>query len=953
MYVMTLAQHYAGRHSSAHQSVARSPKAQSLSAMLALTAFCCLALLPLANAQQNNTIGTVAGGIPYSSVATQTNIPTPTGIAEDASGNLYIASQFSYYIYKVNPSTGALSVVAGSGIAGPSNGGDGGPATQATFASAVAVALDKSGNVYIVDSDRIRVVNTQGSTITVLGQNIGSGEILTVAGTGANCPNAGQVYPSCGDGGSAFAATFFNPEGIYIDGNGNIFVVDSTDEEIRVINTGTSAITVANVPIGPGDINTVAGNGYICNTPGTPCGDGGSSVAQGDSGAKLDLPFGVVTDKNGNIYIGDTRDQRIRCVVNTAGGCPQTAFPSAAVGDIVTYAGKGAPFCTVPTQGCGDGGPKLNALFHNPSGVWLDSAGDLYVADQWDNRIREVTPGANGLVQPVCGSGTAGYENGKCPKGAEFYGPQMFILDNSGNAYIADSGNSLIRKGTLKSEAITTIAGTMSVGDGNAASLAFLANPVDVKWDNAGANYYIVDNGDNRIREVNGTTGDISTVVNVNGTPTQWSTAGDNGPATAATLDNANGIAFDSQGNLYIADSSNSEIRVVNMQSTPITVATISIQPGQIAAVAGQLGVECLGTDPPCGDGGQATEADVNYPIAVAVDPDGNIYYSDYFMNRVRCIANVAGGCPNTEVVNNQTLYPTVAGEIVTVAGYGPAGPSKNGIKANSAKLDRPYGVGMLNGSTIFDDSLNNMVRCIANTAGGCGAKTQQDYIYDYALKGTSGFSGDGGPATQAVESIPQGLGVDPAGNVYFGGGADLVVRRVDAVAGTILTVAGNPAHPGDGGFGGDGGPSTSAILNNLGAAVNGNEELLIADQGNNRVRQVDMVPEVAQYQHNLNFGSVTVNQTSQPMSATFQNYGLADLLITSTQIQGADPQDFAIYSNSCVNQLAPGPESGASKSLCTVQVTFTPLQTGSLSATLILNTNIGQFTVNLIGTGQ
>jgi hypothetical protein len=932
-------------------------------AMLALS--CCLLFtVPHSSAQQNNTINTVAGGVPNSSVATQTAIPSPTGIAEDASGNIYIASQYSYYIYKVNPSTGALSIVAGTGIFG--FGGDGGPALSASLSSAVGVAVDKTGNVYVLDSNRIRVVNTQSSAIILLGVTIPSGAIATVAGGLQACQNSTQLSTRvsatsvasgpCGDGGPASQATFAGPQALYMDGSGNLFIADTLDERIRFINMGSSPVAVTGQRVPPGVVATLAGNGWICNDPGNACGDGGSAIAPGEQsgvGAKLDLPQGVATDSAGNVYIGDTRDQRIRCVANLAGGCPQTAFPATVVGEIVTYAGAGAPFCTDPTTGCD--GSKLGALFHNPAGLWVDNAGNLYVADQWDNKIREVTPGAGGTVGTVCGFGTAGFENGKCAAGVEFYGPLAVILDAAGNLTVADSGNSLIRQGQLSTQVMTTIAGSGLVGDNGPATSASLANPVDAKWDLTGTNYYIVDNGNNRIREVmaNGT---ISTVAGT-GHPAQWCTEpppldcnGDYGPATLATFDNPNGVAVDGNGNIYIADSSDSAVRLVNMQQTPLvlwsgTPNQITIPPGDIATVAGQMGVECLGK-PGCGDGGPATAANVDYPIAVTVDPQGNIYISDYYLSRIRCVVNVAGGCPNTD-----NPSPAV-GTIVSIAGLvGGEGFNKDGINADAAKLLLPYGLGTVNGGLIFDDSGNSEVRCVALVANGCGPNTKFEYIYDYALNRKPGCSGDGGLAINASENVPQGFGFDPAGNLYFGGGGDFVVRRVDASTENIMTVAGTCT--GTPGFSGDGGPSTSAQLDNLGLSVSGAEELLIADDGNNRIRQVDMVPVVALPVQKLNFGDVTVGDTSTPQTASMQNYGLATLPISGTVL--SDTVDFQIVNgtNTCVTQLPPGPTKGQFKSLCSVNVVFTPQTTGTFNATLTFNTSLGPEVVKLTGVGQ
>ena len=941
---------------------------RSFYAMLTLS---CWLLFTASFSRAQNDINTVAGQAPYNATATLTAIPNPTGIAEDASGNIYIASQYSYYVYKVNPTTGTLAPIAGTGIFGVA--GDNGPALSATLSSAVAVAVDKSGNVYILDGNRIRVVNTQPSApIIVLGVTIPAGDIATVAGSRQACQNPTQAWTRasatsvasgpCGDGGPASLATFATPQAIYIDGSGNLFIADTIDERIRFINTGSTAINVTGQLVPPGVIATLAGNGWICNDPNNACGDGGSAIALGEAsgvGSKLDLPQGVVTDSAGNLYIGDTRDQRIRCVANVAGGCPQSAFTKTQVGEIVTYAGAGAPFCTNPTNNSCNNNKnnpdKLNALFHNPSGVWVDSAGNLYVADQWDNQIREVTPGAGGAVSTVCGYGAAGSENGKCPAGVEFYGPLAVILDSAGNLTVADSGNSLIREGQTSTGLMGTIAGSGLVGDNGPATSASLANPVDAKWDPTGTNFYIADNGNNSIREVMAN-GIISTVAGT-GHPSQWCTEppplncnGDYGPATAATFDNPNGIALDVSGNIYIADSSDSAVRVMNTQppgGNAITVVGITIQPGEIATVAGQMGVECLG-EPACGDGGSATSANVDYPIAVSVDPQGNIYISDYYLSRIRCVVNVAGGCPNAVNPN-----PSV-GTIVSIAGVvGGRGPGHNGINADKSKLLYPYGLSTLTGGLIFDDSGNNEVRCVALVSNGCGTGTQLEFIYDYALNGSTGCGGDGGPAISASENVPQGLGLDPSGNLYFGGGGDFVVRRVDASTQNIMSVAGSCT--GNPEFSGDGGLSTSAQLDNLGLSVSGAEELLIADDGNNRIRQVDMVPEVALYKLTLNFGDETVGQTSAPLTATMQNYGLATLFITSTGIGGSDQGDFSIVpgSNTCVNQLPPGPTSGNGKSTCSVQITFTPTQTGTSTATLTFNTSAGAENVKLIGIGD
>jgi hypothetical protein len=158
--------------------------------------------------------------------------------------------------------------------------------------------------------------------------------------------------------------------------------------------------------------------------------------------------------------------------------------------------------------------------------------------------------------------------------------------------------------------------------------------------------------------------------------------------------------------------------------------------------------------------------------------------------------------------------------------------------------------------------------------------------------------------------------------------------------------VAGNPNKPGRFGFSGDGGPSTQAALNNLGVAVNGSENLLVADDGNNRVRQVDMVPAVKQINKQLAFGVVVVGKTTAPMTTALKNTGLATLPISSVMLGGTDPGDFAIYQNTCVTELGPG-------ETCSVKVTFTPQKKGKRTATLTITDSVGQQVVSLVGTGE
>jgi hypothetical protein len=338
--------------------------------------------------------------------------------------------------------------------------------------------------------------------------------ITTIAGNGTS--------GFSGDGGAATTAELYYPYGIGIDGAGNVYISDNGNNRIRKINTS-------------GIISTLAGNG----TPGFS-GDGGAATA-----AELYGPSGVATDRAGNIYIDDYSNNCIR-KINTSG-------------IISTFAGNGTPGFS------GDGGSATAAELSYPIGVATDGAGNVYIADYNNQRIRKVN--TSGIISTFAGNGTGGFSgNGGSATAAELNGPSGIAIDRAGNVYIADYYNYRIRN-VNTSGIISTFAGDSLhgfSGDGGAATTAELNAPSGIATDSAG-NIYINDNHNNRIRKVN-TSGIISTLAG-NGTS---GFSGDGGTATAAELNYPSGVVTNAAGNVYIADWNNNRIREVTVAALAI-----------------------------------------------------------------------------------------------------------------------------------------------------------------------------------------------------------------------------------------------------------------------------------------------------------------------------------------------------------------------------------------------
>jgi trimeric autotransporter adhesin len=841
-----------------------------------------------------NYIYTIAGGGPVLADPSKLDLPGPTTAVKDAAGNVYFSAPDTGYVYVLDPTLTTLKVFAGKGYGG--YGGDGGIPTKALLGGVTGLAFDSKGNIYFADAlgSRIRVVNMGTTNITIAGVVIKPGNIATVAGNGTKCDKAGL----CGDGGKAGNANLNLPESVALDSLGNIYIADMTDNRIRVVNVGTSSMTIAGIAIPPGDINTVAGNSQACtNSQGTPptCGDGGAAHL-----AQLTMPYGVAVDSTGNIYIADTRDQEIRAV--NPGTTPRTILGvTVNGGTIATVAGNGFS-CFNQSHGCGDGGAPTSALLWAPKGVFTDAAGDLYIADTNAGRIRYIANVSSPVITTVVDSkGVTGFSGDGGPATlAQTNGPSSIFADASGTLLIPDTGNQRIRE--VVSGTINTIAGGSMGGDGGSPTAATLANPWDVAEDGNG-NIFIVDQGNNRIREIVKATGLIQTVAG-NGFA---GSSGDGGPAIAAELNGPSGIALDSSGNLYITDSNNLVVRAVNMGTTNLTLGTVTISPGDIATVLGQIGVSCNPTTASCGDDGPALGATFAFPLFIALDSSNNVFVSDYQASRIR----------QWKVSTNFVTNPVGTG----VQGY-----SAPGTQGNKAKINHPAGIGLFNGVLYFADQWDDIAQEV---------NLSTDILSIYALNTLAKFAGDGGPCPKASMFNPLAFNISPVGDGYISGGNDNLVQRCSWATGIFSTVAGAPTRSYQAAFSGDGGPAINARMANLGSFVDGNSNLYIADGGNNRIRYVPLAADVTLSTPQLSLGQWPIGVAGNPIPLTLTGAGGLDLTAPVISFTGPNAADFAVPSgdNGCTGLLSPEVN-------CTISVVMTPSQYGQETATMVLTDN-------------
>ena len=457
-------------------------------------------------------VSTLAGQLGVSgtndaATATAARFNLPYGVAVDTNGNVYVADTFNQAIRKIT-SGGAVTTLAG--LAGTPGTNDG-AGSAARFSLPCGVAADGSGNVYVADynNNTLRQVSPAGVVITLAG----------LAG------NSGSTN------GTGNGARFYQPRGVAVDANGNVYVADSYNSTIRKVTTPGGVVT------------TVVGTAAPV--------DGGSADGVG-SAAQFRDPYGVAVDRAGTVYVSDLANNTIRQITPA--------------GVVTTLAG------TANSTGGTNDGTGSAASFGNPAGLAVDTNGNVYVAEYATHTIRKIAPG--GIVTTLAGQpGVGGYANGT-GKAAQFLNPLGVAVDAAGNVYVADTLNSLIRKITPEGT-VSTLAGvadTTGAKDGPAGSALFFY-PQGVAVDGAG-NVYVADTGNATIRKIT-PHGVVSTLAGT----AQNADAGD-GLGAAAQFSSPFTIAVDTNGILYVADTENSTIRKISPDGTVKTLAGVTGQKG-------------------------------------------------------------------------------------------------------------------------------------------------------------------------------------------------------------------------------------------------------------------------------------------------------------------------------------------------------------------------------------
>jgi sugar lactone lactonase YvrE len=640
-----------------------------------------------------------------------------SGIAIDSVGNLYIADTENHTIRKITPA-GVVTTFAGKpGSVGSTDG----IGTSARFNWPHEVAVDSTGSVYVTD--------TGNATIRKLTP---AGVVTTLAG--------GTGVTGSADGASS-AARFFNPVGIAVDSAGFVYVSDMSNNVIRKITPTGSVTTLAGTA-----------NPY-----------GGSTDGTGPA-ASFHLPQGIAVDSAGNLYVADTDNYTIRKVT-----------PS---GVVTTLAGRAFDVGTFDGTGSG-------ASFYSPRGVAVDRTGTVYVTDQFS--IRKITPA--GVVTTFAG-GSWGDADGTGPE-ASFRYPQGIAVDASGTLYVADTGNTNVRK-ISPAGSVSTVAGRsfyQSVGstDGSGSAARFFA-PNGIAVEPAG-NLFVADTGNSLVRKIT-PAGVVTTLAGMAG-----DLGGTDGTGSGARFKNSGGISIGPSGNLYVADTYIYLIRKITPAGVVTTIAGSAANSGSAD--------------------GTGTAATFAWPVGVAADAAGNVYVADTGNHTIRKI---------TPAGMVTTLAGT-AGSYDSTDGTGPGSADGTG---SAARFNWPTGLAVDNSGIVYvADSGNHTIRRI----------TPAGVVTTFAGMAGSAGSADG-TGSSARFNYPGGIAVGPGGNLYL---IDWNTIRKITPAGVVTTLAGIPDADGSR----DGTGSEALFYSPRGVAVDAVGDIYVADGNTIRKGQLAGPPVI------------------------------------------------------------------------------------------------------------
>lgn len=599
-------------------------------------------------------------------------------------------------------------------LAGPGSAGPGsfdGLTNNARFSQPQGVARDPGGNLYIADSGNHTIRKVTPQ-----------GLVTTIGGLAG--------FPGTNDGAGA-AARFNSPFGVTVDANTNLYVSDTDNNTIRKISAAGMVTTFAGAPGVSSNLN------------------GSLSVARFNS------PRGLAFDSSNNLYVADSANNQIRKITPD--------------GSVSLFAGS-ASGASGTNNGTGTG-----ARFNFPTAVAIGPDGNIYVADEGNNAIREMTPKA--VVTTLAGlpgsSGSTDGTNGT----ARFFNPFSLVVDGSTNVYVADTLNDSIRLVTPDG-VVTTLAGTAgTVGStdatGQAARFHF---PIGIAIDQ-NTNLFVSDFGNDTVREVNA----ALVVSTIAGAPGGSGT--NDGVGSSAQFDFPVGLALDASGNLYVADYDNQTIR----QITPAAAVTT------LAGLAGASGT----------NDGVGNSARFSNPAAVAVDQNGNVIVGDTLNNAIRQI--------------------TPVGNVTTLAGLSDTAGSSNGPAA-TATFNEPFGVTVDTNNNIF----------VADTGNGVIREISAEAIVS-TFAGTMRVTGtNDGTGTNAQFNVPEGIAVDANDDLYVVDHGNSTVRLITPDA-SVSTFAGIPGVTGSA----DGPAAASTFNFPFGTAVDKNGNVYISDLNNAIVRKI------------------------------------------------------------------------------------------------------------------